>query len=404
MTPVIAPAPAGRQPVILSWGLGLDSTAILLRWILDPTSRDFDLGDLVVLVAQTGDEWPITGELAEQHIFPLLRRHQIRLVQLARTARTKEEAGGCNYTVLDDTRSPTRCYIEGQYKLSDEMFHGGTVPQVGGKRLCSVHAKGELLDWWVASYTQGRPYVHAVGFELGELTRRDQDLRKSKLPGRQALYPLIDWGWWREDAHDYILRHLGVAYSKSACFMCPYALTSENGRARTIPRYLRSPRLAMLPLAMEHTAVALNERQGLIGGKRLVDELRRHPDAAPLLAMFDKYLDAQEWALYDVRRAFVAGRDGRTASARSLDVVALGSHQEVRSHLDRIAKEHGRTVERDGVHRRLRLLNRQPTLPTAERVLVISPATAEPKVAPAFPKMWQTGITGSAILQEELVL
>ncbi|MFI7641898.1 hypothetical protein [Nonomuraea sp. NPDC049400] len=404
MTPSILPAPAGRPIAVLSWGLGVDSTAILLRWILDPTSREFDLDDLVVLVAQTGDEWPITGELAEQYVLPLLRRHNIRLVQLARTARTKEAAGGCNYTVLDDTRSPTRCYIEGLYKLSDEMFHSGTVPQTGGKRLCSVHAKGELLDWWVAAYTQGRPYTHAVGFELGELSRRDQDLRKSKLPGRQALYPLIDWGWWREDAYDYLLRHLGVAYEKSACQMCPYALTSAKGRGRTIPRYLAAPHLAMLPLLMEHTAVALNERQGLIGGKRLVDELRRHPDAGPLLALFAEHLDAQQWAVYDVRRAFVEGKDGRAASARSLEVVELGSQEDVRAYLDLIAEKHGRSVERDGIHRRLRLLNRQPNLPTAERSLVLSPATAEPKVAPAFPKMWETGLAGAAISQEELVL
>lgn len=45
-----------RQPVILSYGMGVDSTAILTRWLLEPWSRDFGLEDLVVLTAQTGDE------------------------------------------------------------------------------------------------------------------------------------------------------------------------------------------------------------------------------------------------------------------------------------------------------------------------------------------------------------
>ncbi|MCG7594932.1 hypothetical protein [Mycobacterium sp. PSTR-4-N] len=40
---------------VLLWGLGADSTAILLRWLLDPASRDFDLDQLVVVVAHTGD-------------------------------------------------------------------------------------------------------------------------------------------------------------------------------------------------------------------------------------------------------------------------------------------------------------------------------------------------------------
>lgn len=31
---------------VLSYGLGLDSTAVLLRWLTDPSSRDFDLSDL----------------------------------------------------------------------------------------------------------------------------------------------------------------------------------------------------------------------------------------------------------------------------------------------------------------------------------------------------------------------
>ena len=29
--------------VVMSYGMGVDSTAILLRWLTDPSSRDFDL-------------------------------------------------------------------------------------------------------------------------------------------------------------------------------------------------------------------------------------------------------------------------------------------------------------------------------------------------------------------------
>ena len=33
---------------ILNYGMGVESTAILLRWLLDKSSRDFDVSDLLV--------------------------------------------------------------------------------------------------------------------------------------------------------------------------------------------------------------------------------------------------------------------------------------------------------------------------------------------------------------------
>lgn len=45
-------APAPR--VVLSFGLGLDSTSLLMRWLADPASRDFDLSELAVVTAMTG--------------------------------------------------------------------------------------------------------------------------------------------------------------------------------------------------------------------------------------------------------------------------------------------------------------------------------------------------------------
>lgn len=42
--------------IYLSWGMGVESTAILLRWLIDPTSRNFPLSQLSVITAQTGDE------------------------------------------------------------------------------------------------------------------------------------------------------------------------------------------------------------------------------------------------------------------------------------------------------------------------------------------------------------
>lgn len=35
--------------VYLSWGMGVESTAILVHWLLDPESRNFPLSQLTVI-------------------------------------------------------------------------------------------------------------------------------------------------------------------------------------------------------------------------------------------------------------------------------------------------------------------------------------------------------------------
>lgn len=65
---------AQRRPTtVLSYGLGADSTCLLLRYLTDPSSRDFDLENLLVITAMTGDEWPHTGDLVTEHVLPVQR-------------------------------------------------------------------------------------------------------------------------------------------------------------------------------------------------------------------------------------------------------------------------------------------------------------------------------------------
>jgi len=58
--------------MVWSWGLGAVSTAILVRWLTDPGSRDFDLGDLIALHASTCNELTETGRLCARHVLALL--------------------------------------------------------------------------------------------------------------------------------------------------------------------------------------------------------------------------------------------------------------------------------------------------------------------------------------------
>src|SRR3954465_10549524 len=138
--------PGQETPVVLSYGLAVDSTSILLRWLHEPESRDFPLEALTVLTSMTGDEFQETGDHVTRHILPLLRQFRIRFVQVARAGPLEEDG----ITVLDDSREPTTGHLAGAYKLSTELLRAGTVPQVAAsQRRCTAKAKGFPLDSWV---------------------------------------------------------------------------------------------------------------------------------------------------------------------------------------------------------------------------------------------------------------
>lgn len=177
--------------VVMSYGMGVDSTAILLRWLTDPSSRDFDLADLVVITAHTGDEFEQTLRDVEEVVLPELRRHHVRFIQVGRSQR-KTTASGHGVVVLDDCTEPERLYRQG-YRLSDEMLSAGTLPQVGGARVCSIHAKANCLEPVIASVTGGRRYRHVLGFEAGETSRAAKDCLFNT-ERRTGWYPLAGLG------------------------------------------------------------------------------------------------------------------------------------------------------------------------------------------------------------------
>jgi hypothetical protein len=386
--------------VVLSYGMGTDSTALLLRWILESGTRPCDLTDLLVVTAQTGDEWRMTGELVTRHMLPLMREHGIRWVQVARSG--PRQADGV--TVLDDTRQPATVYLEGAYKLSAEMTAAGTVPQAGGARKCSAKAKGWPLDQFIGRETGGQPYVHVVGFEYGEAGRAVRDATFNT-ETRTGSYPLIGWGWDRAACEDYIEARLGTRWLKSACVYCPFALLNAEGRKRVLSAYQADPQAGTAGLVMEHLAVSLNQRQGLIAGQRLARLVAVTPGQEQTAAMFAAQLDAMTWKVYEVRRAVRprAGDPSKMASAvRSLRTVASGSRAAMAGELACIAARKGtRVTAEDGIGRAW-LRRRGDYLPAAEWFYVAAPEGAEDKQGPGFAGAWPAALAGPA--QGELAL
>ncbi len=388
--------------VVLSYGLGADSTAILLRWLTEPETRTFDLSDLIVITAQTGDEWVETACLVEQHIYPLLAEHGIRTVQVARGGPYERDG----IVVLDDTREPILCLTTGgPYTLPDEMASCATVPQSGGRRTHSIKFKGWVIDRWIADELGEEPYQHVMGFELGEPERFTRDLGMGPI-NRFADYPLLTWGWDRAACEQYIYDLLGVHWPKSACVRCPFGFSiTKGGRERTIPRLLRNPGEAIGALTMEYLAVAVNPRQGLLAGKQLYHLLAKTPGSHELLAMFEAHLDQLPWAIYDVRRAMSAKPgDGmkRGTTRRSLHRLLEGSRADMLAQLSRAGRLLGRRVETDGRHHRVWWRTRNLYFPCVEHALVAAPALATDKTNKTFNTAWTAGLSGPAQLALDL--
>lgn len=389
--------------VALSFGLGVDSSALLLRWVEDPSSRDFPLSDLIVITAMTGDEWPATGTLVEQHVLPRLRAAGVRYAQVARASASQSDG----ITVLSDTTTPDRVMLAGDYRLSDELTQAGTIPQAGGNRLCSMKSKGFPIDHYLEHHAP-EATRHAFGFEVGEQSRADRCAKH--MPGRLvfgfeageqcraekatrfdtvhrvAEFPLIDWGWDREACRRYIEQVTGVAdWPKSACAYCPFALTSKAGRERTLLRYDTLPQAAVDALMLERRSLALNPRGGLIAGDRFADLIAQRRPA--IAAMFQNALDAAPHAVYEVRRLWRPRVDDplKVANAnRDLQVLAEGSRAECVAFVRALGPV---DVGEDGIERVYRR-RRGTLLPTREHFVAAGPAGARAKCMGSFDAWW----------------
>lgn len=378
-------------PVVLSYGLGTDSTAILMRWLTDPSSRDFELSDLLVVTAMTGDEWPESGQLVTDHVLPLMRQHQVRYVQVARTTGSQTDG----ITVLSDTTNPTVLHLDGAYKLSDEMLAAGTVPQMGGVRKCSQKAKGFPLDRVIAQVLgAGTAFRHVIGFEANEPKRAVKDALSNTVQ-RTGEYPLIEWGWDRAACEDYIASLTGVLWLKSACVYCPFALSNKAGRIRALLQYRANVTAAVDALFLEHVSLALNPRQGLNGVDRLVDMVRTDGNIAALEALQER-LEGTEHAVYEIRRVVRPTKNDPTKAAnasRSVKRLATGTWLDMEAHLLGLPGEYDSS---DGHHRKW-VHRRGQALPAIEHMYVVAPAVVHDKTDPKFEGWFHRALLGQLV-------
>lgn len=310
-----------KRIVILSYGMGVESTAILLRWINEPETCPCALEDLIVITAMTGAEYPDTGRDVEAHILPLMRKHGIRYVQLARHGQFQAQG----ITVLSDTDIPKKLYLDGDYRLTDQLIQMGTVPQYAGERRCSLNFKGWVIETWLEANVR-EPARHAFGYNCDEPTRvkrceaafakrfqeriafgynRDEGKRvkraaKYNTATRTGFYPLVEWNWSRQASIDYIYSKLGVVWRKSACVLCPF---NEN-RDDCFERQVEYSAEVATAMAIEHTAMAMNPRAALYPDGQSLIQIQTDRGNRAAVEAFENRLAAEPWALYRVRRLY----------------------------------------------------------------------------------------------------
>lgn len=391
-------------------GMGVDSAAIITELIENPASRTllapdgdggvrevtFDLADVDVVTAMTGDEYDQTRQVMEEHLLPRMRQARLRYVQIARAGRSETDG----VVVLDDTDQPTTMHMRGPWRLSDELRLAGTIPQsAGAARKCSYRAKGFPLDRWAAAEYGGAERISIIGFAAEEKWRAERDTSYSK-GGRRAVYPLMQWrrpdgtvGWDRDYCLAYLRDRYGITWPRSCCAYCPFAGGSVAKNAAIAQRWAQDTDAAVLALELELVALALNPRMKLFKRHSAHDVAVTH-DLQAALAAYEQALNGREWAVYEVRRVHLPKGWNRHSVGdlhvkghtwRSTRIVRTGSRQDM---CRLILRARDGRVE-GNVTPRLWLREAQGLYPTAEHFAVAAPASAEEKSRDSFERIWR---------------
>ncbi|MFB9178671.1 hypothetical protein ACFFX1_11070 [Dactylosporangium sucinum] len=374
-------------------GMGIDSAAILARWLTDPASRDFALEDLVVITAMVGSEYRATERLMTTYLLPLMRAHGVRYVQVARQPRapgTRRVVPG--YVVLDDSRAPRRMVMRGPIALVDELWTTGTVPQTARHaRRCSLKWKAEPLDAWIACNVAG-DFRHVIGFAADELDRVAKDRSFSTDRRRTSEFPLVSWDWDRARCATWLQDLFGEPWSRSCCGFCPFQAGPEADLM--FQRWTQEPALAVETLLLETTALALNPRSTLFGTRSSARQ-RSTERGLPAAQLTEEHLASATWACYEVRRIKGPSRSNpATITAdRSVRTVALGTRAEVERGIAALAGERQLRLEVDEYgYLRAWARERGVQYPLVEQFWVSAPAGVADKQPKGFEDRWADAV------------
>ena len=221
----------GEYINIVSYGGGANSTALLVG--LHQHHIPVDL----ILFADTGGEHPhtyaylvIMDQWLKEHGMPEITR------------------------VYKTTKDGKRLTLE------DECLKSGTLPSIAyGFKRCSLKHKIGPQEKFCNNYPpcrevwrSGKKVVKFIGYDAGEHYRSDKVLLNDLAdPKYSKWYPLMEWGWDREECIRQIEASGLPQPGKSSCFFCPSMRAEEIIDLRE-----HYPNLFRRALALEDNAKA----------------------------------------------------------------------------------------------------------------------------------------------------
>lgn len=210
------------SPLVLNFGGGVDSTAILVGLVGLYKAGDATARPVLILFADTGNE--IAATYAHVDAFSAW------LVEQGFPAVTKVSRSGNIATKVSYTSIDGNCIAN--ETLPSEAFNRGS---------CSIKWKhdpmGAFLNgrkrpfrqgWLAANGFDCKP-TKMIGYDAGEAAKGKRG-KWAKVPeSAEAFfrYPLVEWNWTRQDCIDAIEAAGVTAPPKSACAMCPNQKPAE---------------------------------------------------------------------------------------------------------------------------------------------------------------------------------
>ena len=200
-----------RAPVVVAWGAGTDSTAMILEMVSRGETID------LILFADTGDEHPRTYAFIDIFM-PWLRERGLR-AEIVRYRPTSFK-NWPPYT-----------------SLSENCLTNGTLPSIAfGFSSCSQKWKAApqhafLKAWEPAQRTwaAGAKVQKLIGYDCSPRDSvRHRQVQAFDDPLYDFRYPLREWGWTRDQCEARIrLENFPLMPGKSSCTMCTAVKPAE---------------------------------------------------------------------------------------------------------------------------------------------------------------------------------
>ncbi len=220
------------QLTILSFGGGQDSSTILFKLIFDKEFRaKYAPNDLLVLMADTGNEHDFTYQYLHEVIIPLCKEHNIEFQFITNDmgyhsdswmSLTHQWENG-NRATIGSLAYPKTCThnlkLQTQYKYVEDWLP---------EKYTHIKNKKQKKNYHQFAMQYGK-INFLVGIAKGE-EKRVADATKETLKWKKetlkVVYPLIEIGYDRQACQDYIKSIGKPLPMPSNCMFCPFGSNS----------------------------------------------------------------------------------------------------------------------------------------------------------------------------------